>query len=69
MVGWMGRRGRCATGLLRESVPRDVRATCLIDRYGRPTGFYSSPSGTPFNARGLDYSEMGTGYHVYRVLD
>jgi hypothetical protein len=40
----------------------------LIDRYGNPTGYYTSPTGTPFTDRALSPMTDMNNYHVYEVV-
>lgn len=39
-----------------------------IDRYGRETGYFVAPAGTPFEQRSLDPYASQTEYHRYEVL-
>lgn len=38
-----------------------------IDRFGRPTGGFLSPAGTPFGDRALPAASYAADYHVYEV--
>ena len=39
-----------------------------IDRFGRPTGGFVAPAGTPFGQRALPASSYNSEYHVYEVI-
>jgi uncharacterized protein YukE len=39
----------------------------VIDRFGRPSGSYASPEGTPYPERGLPVTSLTDEYHRYRV--
>jgi len=39
----------------------------LIDRYGKPTGNYAAPFGTPFGERGLPRAAIHNAYNHYVV--
>jgi hypothetical protein len=38
-----------------------------IDRFGRPSGGFVAPQGTPFGQRALPNSSYDSEYHVYEV--
>ncbi len=40
----------------------------VIDRYGKSTGVYTSPEGTPFSERALSPISQESEYHIYEVL-
>jgi hypothetical protein len=45
----------------------DAADNPIIDRFGRPSGSYASPEGTPYPERGLPPTSLTDEYHRYRV--
>jgi len=40
----------------------------LVDRYGRITGSFASPVGTPLEMRALPYNSVKTPYGIFEVV-
>jgi RHS repeat-associated protein len=46
----------------------ELKPGMLIDRYGRITGSFASPVGTPLEMRALPYNSVKTPYGIYEVV-
>lgn len=55
-------------GFAGKPEPNTLQVGDQIDRFGKPDGQYTAPSGTPFEQRALPPSSVGSDYTRYEVL-
>jgi Tuberculosis necrotizing toxin len=51
-----------------ERHPAVIGAGSVIDRFGKADGRFLSPTGTPYEQRGLPPQNLDDGYHQYQVI-
>ncbi|MFI9381105.1 TNT domain-containing protein [Kutzneria sp. NPDC052558] len=51
-----------------ERHPAVIESGSVIDRFGKADGRFLSPTGTPYEQRGLPPQNLDDGYHQYQVL-
>jgi hypothetical protein len=51
-----------------ERHPAVIESGSVIDRFGKADGRFLSPTGTPYEQRGLPPQNLDDGYHQYQVI-